>query len=271
MDKRNRRTIIVSGNCQASFIYKTLVESPILHGEYRLLRFRNFKTREQQPLEMEDFAKCAVLLEQISHQAPPLANKEHIPADCRVITFPILWMNILWPMEVNDPRNKPTEQYPAGPFPYGDRTILESLDAGDTPEKAARRWLEMNIGEKADLQRYYEINLAKAEQLDQRADIPFGKYVYDNFREKQLFVTRNHPSPPMLRYMRQTIYDALDVPAPESDLSWPSGGMGDIHVPIHPTVAEHFNLRWYDPESTYKYFSEQLTPFEYYRRYAAFT
>ncbi len=271
MDKSHRRTIIVSGNCQASFLYKTLVESPVLRREYRLLRHRNFKSREQDSLALEDFSKCAILLEQISHKAPELPNKEHIPADCRVITFPVLWMNILWPMEVDDPRNKPTEQYPAGPFPYGDRTILEWLDAGDSPETAARRYLETDIREKADLQRYYEINFAKAEQLDRRADIQFLKYVYDNFRDNQLFVSRNHPSMPMLRYMRQTVYDALDVPAPESDLSWPSGGMGDIHVPIHPTVAAHLNLRWYDPEATYKYFSEQLTPFEYYRRYAAFT
>src|SRR5665213_3725013 len=177
MDKSNRRTIIVSGNCQASFIYKALVESPVLHGEYRLLRFRNFKARDQEPLQREDFAKCAVLLEQTSHKAPPLANKELIPADCRVITFPILWMNILWPMTVEDPRNKPTEQYPAGPFPYGDRTILQWLDAGDSPETAARRYLEMDIGQETDLERLYEINLAKANQLDQGADIPFGKYV----------------------------------------------------------------------------------------------
>ena len=265
-----KRTLIVAGNCQGSFLHKALQESPELSNEYQIIYFRNFRKKDQGVLLPEHMAECAILLEQIAHQAPGLPNKEYAPADCKIITFPILWMNSLWPGMVDDPRNRPLPSYPAGPFPYGDRFLLNLIDQGMTPEQAVDQYFEMDVNSKVNLERFHEINVAKAEQLDARADVPLGKQVFDNFRHHNLFVTRNHPSMPMMHYIRDRIFEALGVSVPKSDLQTASGGMGQIHVPVHPSVAQRFGLAWYSPDDVYRYHSEQLTAREYFLRYAAF-
>ncbi len=266
----NKRTLIVAGNCQGSFLQKALLESPELSDTYDIIYFRNFRKQDQGVLKPRHMAQCAILLEQIAHQAPELPNKEFAPTDCKIITFPILWMNSLWPSMIDDPRNRPLPGWPAGPFPYGDRFMLNLLQQGMTPAKAVDHYFELDLSAKVDLDRFHEINVAKAEQLDARADVPLGKYVFDSFRQSNLFVTRNHPSISMLHHIRDRIFEALGVKPPESDLLLASGGMGQIHVPIHPSVAEHFGLEWYSPDYLYSYFGEQLTAREYFMRYAAF-
>ena len=265
-----KRTLIIAGNCQGSFLHKALQESPELSDAYDIIYFRNFRKKDQGVLLPKHMAECSILLEQIAHQAPELPNKEFAPPDCRIITFPILWMNSLWPSVIDDPRNRPMPGYPGGPFPYGDRFLLNLLDQGVPPAKAVDHYFQLDVSAKVNLERFHEINVAKAEQLDERADVPLGKYVFDNFRQSNLFVTRNHPSMPMLHYIRDRIFEALGVTPPQSDLVAASGGMGQIHVPIHPSVAEHFGLAWYSPEYLYPYHKEQLTAREYFLRYAAF-
>ncbi len=266
----NRRTIVVAGNCQGSFLHRALLESPELSEEYEIIYFRNFRKGDQGPLPREHMERCAIMLEQIAHKAGSIPNQDALPADCRVLTFPILWMNSLWPMASPDPRNKPTDKILAGPYPYGDGLILRFLDEGLTPEQASARYLETDVADMIDLTRFHEINEQKARILDERADLKLGAYVTERFRTDRLFYTQNHPTLPMLHLIRQTVFDALGVAPPPSDLVAASGGMGLHHTPIHPKVAEHFQLEWYAPDMEYKQHGGAFQIGEFMRRYAAF-
>jgi hypothetical protein len=270
MGQSSKRTVIVAGNCQASFLHRALTESPELNDEYRLVYFRNFRKGDQDILAIEDLEACALLIEQIAHKQPELPNKDRLPADCRVVKFPILWMNSLWPTRMKDPRNVPTEQHPAGPYPYGDKLVLQLLDKGLTPEQVAERYLETDINEVVDIGRFHEINVLKAQSLDERADVRLGGFVYDNHAATRLFVTHNHPTMPMLRHIADSIFEAIGIRAPESDLVAASGGMQHIHMPVHPQVAEALGLEWYDPELEYRYHDQKYRIAEFMRRYAAF-
>ncbi|HEY5411448.1 MAG TPA: WcbI family polysaccharide biosynthesis putative acetyltransferase [Caulobacteraceae bacterium] len=270
MAEAQRRTLIVAGNCQASFLYRALKESPELDERYEIIYFRNFRKGDQSELSLDDLSRCAILLEQIAHKAPELPSKHRLADDARVITFPILWMNSLWPTAIKDPRNEPTERHPGGPYPYGDRIVLSLLDQGLTPDQVAQRYLEFDLGEMVDIERFHEINVDKARILDERADVKLGAYVTQNFRASRLFVTQNHPTMTMLRYIADAIFAALEIDPPESDLAQAAGGMQHVHMPVHPVVADHFKLDWYDPEMIYRYFDEQLKLPEFIRRYAAF-
>ena len=262
--------LIVAGNCQASFLYRALKESPELEGAYDILYLRNFRKGDQSELSPDEFSRCAILLEQIAHKAPELPNKHHLPAKARVITFPILWMNSLWPTATKDPRNGPTERRPGGPYPYGDRLVLRLLEQGLGPAEVAQRYLATDLNDIVDISRFHEINADKARLLDERADLKFGAHVMDRLSMSRLFVTQNHPTMPMLRYMADAAFRALGIDPPVSDLAHAAGGMQNIHMPIHPTVASHFQLKWYTPDLTYRYFEDQLSLVEFIRRYAAF-
>jgi hypothetical protein len=268
--KWTKRSLVVAGNCQASFLYRALIESPELNERYYILYFRNFRKGDQGELPREHMENCAVLLEQIAHKGGSIPHRDALPADCRIITFPILWMNSLWPTGVKDPRNVPSTEHPAGPYPYGDRLILKLLDEGLTPEQASARFLQTNVAAEYDLARFHEINEQKARILDERAELKLGAHVLENFRKTKLFHTDNHPTMPMRRHIADVVFDALGVEPPQSDLVSASGGMDLIHSPVHPSVAEHFGLEWYDPAEAYRHNAGAFPIAEYMRRYAAF-
>jgi hypothetical protein len=267
-------TLIVSGNCQARFVSRILEANAEVKDKYRIVYFRAFRKGDTGTIKREDLESCAVLLEQIAHQAPELPDKEHLPAGAQIHRFPILWLNTLWPQAIDDPRNELSKspEHPGGLWPYGDRFILKLLDQGFSAQQAAAEYMNWNLAEKLDLERFHHINWAKAKELDRRAEIKLGRYVEENFRKERLFVTRNHPSQAMLTVVRDKVYEALGLPAPadDSDVEPASGGMYDSHVPVHPSVARHFELEWWSPDLPYRTHGDDMAIEEYLRRYAAF-
>ena len=263
-------TMIVAGNCQGSFLERAIAESPDITDRYRVVYFRAFRKGDPAVVSPDDIRDCEIMIEQIAHQAPIMPGIELLPADCKIIRYPILWMNSLWPFHIADPRNKPVQGAPAGLFPYGDRLMLQILDEGLTPEQASERYLGTDIRKVIDLDRFHEINTVKAASLDQRADLKWGGRTLQDFKTDRLFVSRNHPTMDFLHYMRDGVFDALGVKPPPSDLVQASGGMGEHHVPIHPQIAAHFGLEWCDPDMKYQHRSHSFSIGEYLRHYAAF-
>jgi hypothetical protein len=264
-----RRTVIISGNCHGRFLRSSLTR--VIGADYDVVWARHMGARGQDVAAEEALRRCAFVLEQTGHFTSDLIGKALLPPDCRVIRFPIVWMNSLWPLNCVDPRNQPRGPDDRGPFPYGDRLLMQYLEEGASPEEAVERWFDADLGTWKKLDRYHEINVSKVRQLDLESDVPLGAFVLDNFRRRRLFVTYNHPSPLMLLHMATALCEALGYPDAKPTL--PKGnkdGMGQLHVPLHPKIAAHFELEWFDPDMLYVYFDEQLTAREYMHRYAAF-
>jgi hypothetical protein len=271
----SKPTLIVSGNCQARYLARVLEAHPQVKDRYRVVYFRAFRKGDTDTIAPEDLRSCAVLFEQIAHQAPELPNKDQLPADCKVLRFPILFLNSLWPQAIDDPRNdaSKSKEHPAGLWPYGDRYILKLLDSGVAPEKAVADYVDRwDLTEKVDLERFHHINWAKAKELDRRAEIKLGHYIEENFRRQQLFVTRNHPSREMLKVMRDKAFEALGIAGPynDDDIDPASGGMYNSYVPVHPSVAKFFGLEWWTPQLLYRTHGDDLPIRDYLLRYAKF-
>jgi hypothetical protein len=271
----SKPTLIVSGNCQARFLARVLAANPQIKDRYRVVYFRAFRKGDTDTIAREDLESCEVLFEQIAHQAPELPDKDQLPAGCQVLRFPILFLNSLWPQAIDDPRNEASKskEQPAGLWPYGDRYVLKLLDQGFTPDQVVDEYLNWDLSEKVDLERFHHINWAKAKELDRRAELKLGGYVEQNFRNERLFVTRNHPSREMLIVMRDKAFEALDLaPAThDDDIDPASGGMYNSYVPVHPSVAKFFGLTWWTPDLRYRTHGDDMDIREYLRRYAAFS
>lgn len=260
--------LVVTGNCQARFVANLLASTPAVTERYHVVYHRNFRRGDQGVLHDKTVRLCGLWLEQVAHKGAEVPQKALLPKWSKVIHFPIVWFNSLWPAYTKDPRNPDVAGTP--PWPYGDRVILDALKTGASPEAAAQRWLDTDIARTLDLDRFHEINASKALALDARADIKLGSYVLDNFRRERLFVTHNHPSFRMLEVLRDGIFEAMDLPPSDTDVRPVSGGMYNSHVPIHPSVAQHFGLEWWTPELPGRLSTLEFSPREYWRKYAAF-
>ncbi len=262
-------TLVVSGNCQARVIWQALAESAEVKADYRPVYVRNFRKGDQGEARPEDLRDCALLLEQIAHKAPEMPGKESLPPHNRLIRYPILWLGSLWPLHSDGPRKASAASRQDDANPYGDRLILDLLDEGLGSDEAVRRWLETDVPALVDLDRLHEILEQKARLLDTRADVKLGGLVQDGFREQRLFVSRNHFSKAMFQQTLELVFAEIGLPAPELDLAKALRGMGDFEVPIHPSVAAHFGLRWWSADMSFAYNGKPLGMEAYLRRYAA--
>jgi hypothetical protein len=269
MAEAEKRTVIISGNCHGRFLRRSLTRTIGQH--YEVVWARHLGFRGQDPVEEEALTRARFVLAQVGHLVSEMEGSDRLPADCRTIRFPVTWLNSLWPTHAVDPRNPNRGPDDRGPFPFGDRLIMRFLEEGASPQEAVERWFEADPGQAVNLDRFHEINAAKALQLDLEADVKLGAFVLDNFRRERLFVTYNHPSAQMLLHMARQLCEAMGFAGVEPVLPKVNReGVGEIQVPVHPKVAAHFALEWFDPEALYRYFEERLSAREYMLRYAAF-
>jgi len=164
----------------------------------------------------------------------------------------------LWPMTAVNPYNPSEPSFPFGRFPYGDRVILSQIDAGKSPEEILEYYLNAWDDYKPDLDRLLKLELARFAARDAKCDIGMGQVFFDYFAAERPLWTVNHPTRRLLQELVERIAAAallVDKRFAEADIATtmeshfalsPRGPLGVISVPIHPGVARHFQLSWYD-------------------------
>jgi hypothetical protein len=251
------KTLIVYGNCQAEAVATILRMDPAARESYRILYLRSFEHPSigRDELHSEDVAACGVLWEQ--HDPKPFPYRDLLPADCVTVKFPAIDFNLFWPFRCANPYDEPELPiFPFGQFPYGDRIVLECVDKGMAPEKIIAHYRDGWDKYGVDLDRLLQLESARLTARDAHCDVKMGEYVMTHFREERLYWTPDHPSNALLRELMHRLLKAradalpalaeLDIDATMLYRLSPEGPLGVISVPIHPRVAEHLGLHWYD-------------------------
>lgn len=260
----DRRVVIVFGNCQAEAIAGCLRQHPALAGG-EVHVYLSFQMPGQEPpsLPPEIYECCGMLWE----QATPLVRFPHrdkLPIDCRISTYPSIDFNLLWPLNAPEPRNHPQAGFPFGPFSYGDRIINEIVESGLSGEAAWAAYVERSLAAMPNLHRLADIEYSRWTTLERELDVKLADRVFQLFRKERLFYTFNHPTPDMLCHVGtellrvsglsgesdyQTLFDEV-----RSLFTWEFGR--DYEVPIHPAVANAFDLAWWSPTMHYNWHNE---------------
>jgi uncharacterized protein (DUF952 family) len=247
-------TLIVYGNCQAEAIARVASngESP-----YRVLYLKSFDepgavATELQP---EDIAQCSILWEQ--HDGTrPFPHREWLSPECVIVRFPSVDFNALWPFTCANEfvRPNPPAQ-PFGKFPYGDRIIASLINEEREPQEIKRRYNAESNKHLPDLDRLLALEAARLKARESRCDVTISDIVFDRFRDVRLFWTVNHPTNALLQPLLERLIGASALKHPSlTDIQVGKalrafgkyGPLGILSVPIHPAVAEHYGLRWYD-------------------------
>jgi hypothetical protein len=256
------RPLIVYGNCQADAITLALRKDAVVQNLYDVSYYRSFDHPTEGTIALEErvVRNCSLLCEQHDRQAFPL--QEMLPAHCVTVKFPAVDLNVLWPFNCVNPYNAPEPPtFPFGRFAYGDRAIVNAIDRGMSADDVLDYYLNRWDDYKVDLDRLLKLEQARLAARDARCDVQIADFVLSRFRKERLFWTINHPTTVLIREVIDRLLHACGKAQPaledadmENTLAAhfpPAGPLGVVGVPIHPKVAEHLELEWYDPNERY--------------------
>ncbi len=269
------KTLIVYGDCQAEATARVLEKDPVVSKRARVIYSRSYEhpVEQRQDVDPADVSRCAILCEQ--HDPAGFRQRDQLPAGCHIVKFPALDCNLLWPFSCPNPYNEPEPPvFPFGRFPYGDRVIVEALDKGLPAEEILDYYLHHYQEYKIDLDHLLRLETARIRNREATCHVKMADGILERFTTERLFWAINHPTNALLEELiEQLLYycgpadpqlvDA-DAGATLSAYFGPQGPLGAASIPIHPEVAKHFGLGWYDPDQLFRTWDGTMYSYQQY-------
>ena len=275
-----RTVILIYSNCQGIDLIRLMRSSPVLrsHFDVRLVQFHLIDEGTDR-LTTEIVQDVDVVWEQMGSDFPAHRDQMHAlrPADARTITFPSLNMLALWPFTGIDSRLEKEPLYPVGRYPWPDYVAAELDPRGElvSDEALFQRYMQASAAKLPDLDRRLAMDVARWRERDSTCDIAVADDLLENFRTRQLFYSFGRPTPFAIRsifhqLLAHTIPDANLLDRARADLDRLLAfyvGYDMEECPVHPLVARHFDLEWYDPDGLYRHHSNAFSYKDYIVRY----
>ena len=272
-----KRRVLVYGNCQGGWLAGALSQKAEIAAQFDITYLSDFHSgpAPDHPIHRPDFlATLSIVIWQTASACPPPKFLAALPATCRQIRYPTLWLKLLWPTYAVDPRNKPEKDFPWGRYPYGDRLVMKLLEQNVAPADLAKRYVDTDLNTIVNLDRFSKMSLAELKFNDQQSDIAITPFIEANFRQRKLFGTVNHPTYLVLNQIYHAVESMLlERPTPANP-AMPANAtalLGAQETPLHPQIIQHFKLEWAQPGMKWLYHSQFLTLEEYLPAYASFT
>ncbi|WP_312404423.1 WcbI family polysaccharide biosynthesis putative acetyltransferase [Brevundimonas sp.] len=267
-------TVVVYGNCQAAVLASCFQFMGDISSNYEVVYYRSFvhPTEGAAIVDPEVISRCKILWNQID-EGTPFPQLASLPQDCRTVTFPPVDIGLLWPFQAHDPVFGPEPDYEYGMFPYGDRVLMETSDAGLLGAEGLQHATALEEKKTRDIERHVDIEFSRLMRREQDAMVRIAPFVLSNFKVKRLFWSYNHPASPLLAEILNRLIGATwpESRKPEHPLhlagsrifaEWEP--LADLQVPVGETVAQRLNLTWWEPSQKYKFHGDrELTPEEY--------
>lgn len=265
----NKRVISVCGDAQAEALALVLQSLPALRDEFEIV-YAAACVRQRVPGRLA----CAFSYEQYGAASP---NSSKPPKSCRKIVFPPMRLNLLWPMGAPNPYNLPEPpDFPLGRYPFGDQFIMSCIKRGVPADDIMRHYRAPQwSGSWPNLDRLFQDESAALSALDAKCDVKIGSFVLKHFRKKRLFWAANAPTNALLAELVFRTLHASFGPGMETDRAAIGGALanfggrdvlGGAAAPVHPLVAQHFRLEWYNPSERYACFGGSPRTFDEYFR-----
>ncbi len=270
------RRVLVYGNCQGGWLAQQLRVQPAVAERFEIVYLSDYLERPAgHPINEPDFlSTCSVVIWQTASTSKPPWFLGSVPAGCRQIRYPTLWLKLLWPTYAVDPRNQPEPNFPWGRYPYGDRLVMKLLEEGVSVADLPKRYVDTDLNQIVNLDRFTEMALGELRFNDQQSDIAITPFIEATFRQQKLFGTVNHPTFLILHRIYAAVAAALLEQAEPDDPPRPANAadvLGEEETPLHPQIISHFRLAWTDPNMRWRYHSALLSLGEYLQAYGSFT
>jgi tetratricopeptide (TPR) repeat protein len=193
------------------------------------------------------------------------------------ILVPLLSASFLWPFAgMPHPRNASFPFHRYGPYPaeIGDSYLNRQIAEGVDPDVAVEKYARLEVNSVVNLDRLREISVEYQYTLDEVTGFRMAPHM-EAIQEQYIFRTPHHFDTSILVELTCQIVEKIGLSNKAAELVRTSAKLNpmlDVWLPIHPSVARHFKLRYGDEQQRYPYFGEGAFTFgEYARRYMTFT
>jgi polysaccharide biosynthesis acetyltransferase WcbI-like protein len=276
------QSVLIYANCQGEELQKTGQFMHCMAGRlnFKWIPFHLVTEQDWVQKYTQDFMSDVVTVwEQVETGGASLnraALHERLPKNVPIVTFPPLSVTCLWPFAGNDPRlAQDPDRYP---WP-------DSIAAALSPEilsddEMFTKYLRVTIERMPDLDRRLRLDIARWKAVDAIADIKLADWVEKTFRSVNLFYTSGHIAPAAITFLIKQLLSRTGILTPtlartamaEVDILLHRHTGQDFEcVPIHPIVAKHLNLRFYDPDKTYRWHAHEWSFRQYILHYIRWT
>ncbi|MFH1844072.1 MAG: WcbI family polysaccharide biosynthesis putative acetyltransferase [bacterium] len=250
---------IIEGNCNGEALTQMLKMVPEFSATFEVVFSPSFRGPDpRRSVCTEDqIRRCALLLNQVTHWEPELDLPRAMSPTTRIIRYPILFNNTLWPLNRQDPRPFRGLGLRGERFPYGDSLLLQLMKQGEAQAVILERYLATDLMTLVDLDRFHEINVIKGKELDLESDITINSYIAENFSHVRLFSTFNHPRPNLLLRLAAAVLHETGMGHLTADVVRQiaeNPPLNRVEIPIHPQVARHFGVTWFEENARYRFF-----------------
>lgn len=252
------RTILVYGNGQAEAVAAVLGRTPHV-SELARIEYLSSSDYFGACERLSNGLNCAVFCEQYYPQAFPC--RERLAKTCFKLKFPAVDLNLLWPFYCVNPHDAAEPGLPHGRFPYGDRIIVDAVDKGLAPDDILDYYIGGWSDYQIDLDQFRLLETNRMAERESQCDIKMSAYLLQHLATRRFFWTVDHPTAALLEELIERIMIACGRIEPtllDADFSRTveahirsQGDVGQMRIPIHPKVAEHFELEWYDPNEKF--------------------
>ena len=257
------RRVLITGNCLGGVLEQIVRElRSITRGSLEVLCVRNYQENGDKAKEYADFARTADLyIRQVGQGiSDPLA--EYAPASARQFRYPAVRLNFLWPFA--------TRAHPKAfwepPFidngifnPYvSDAQLASIIETETDADEAFRRFMAIDPLKLTNLDRLYEMTKQQFLANEKDCDFGFWPQIEKRFRSERLFWDAGHPTWSFFAEIIDPFMDFLRLSNDQTVKSALRSRMDDLatlrnhDAPIHPRVAEHFQLEWWRPDLRYR-------------------
>lgn len=237
-----QRLAILHANCQGDPLARALLASPEFARCFAPKVYLNYAREEIPPAALES---CGLFLYQ--HLGPEwgeLASEAllaRLPAGTPALCIPNMFFRGPWPLWSGAPG-----------FDYRDSYLDHLLGMGLPGADILHVYLRTPLAAKYDLAALLDETVERERQRQAKTPVPYLDFVLENFRQRPLFHTVNHPSAELIAHAARGILRELGLaPADEDALAALATGYEDFFLPIHPQVADFYGLAYGGSDETY--------------------
>lgn len=250
-----RQLCLIHANCQGDDLKRLLEASPGFTERFEIRHLRNYK---REALDQGVLDTTAIFLHQyLTGKWGEFSTDEvlaRLPPNTCTLCIPNCFFKGYWPFWIDRPDL----------IQFTDSLIEDLLASGLSDTEILHLYFQAPPGLAGDIEAIAASSLAHEKEKERHTPIKYTHLIEESWRERQLFLTINHPAPALMLPIARDILKLLGLkPFSDQFASHFVSTYDDFWLPIHPVTGERLKLRFADHGRLYPCFGGRLNHRDY--------